>query len=380
MIRKIKVAHIVESMLGGIRRHVIDIIENLDKDKYEVYLIYSNRRADKVFFEEKEELEKHCTLILCNEMERKLGLNDLKAYKVVKNHLSIIKPDIVHCHSSKAGIVGRLAACVLKSKVIIYTPNAYAFQDFRIPIIKRKIYIVAERYLSRYATTMTINVSKGEMKEALNNRIDDERKFVLIYNGIPSEELPEKESLKNEMSLKKTMHYVGVTARCAKQKDPITFLQIAENVVKKRKDVEFLYIGDGEMIDEMRKYVCNHNLKDSVHILGFHPNASKIVGVLDIYLSTALYEGLPYSMLEALRAGIPVIATNTVGNNELIIDGENGKLFPVGDIEAGARLVIDQIENEGIKKERVRRTYEEKYSLKTMMNRINLLYEEAVCK
>ena len=83
---KIKLVYIVESMLGGIRQHIVDIIENLDQDKYEVYLIYSDRRADKAFFDKKKKLENHATLILCNEMQRELGSYDFRAYKVLVKH------------------------------------------------------------------------------------------------------------------------------------------------------------------------------------------------------------------------------------------------------------------------------------------------------
>lgn len=373
--KKIKVVHIVEAMLGGIRQHVIDIVENLDREKYDVYLIYSDRRADKAFFDEKEKLEQCATLILCNEMQREIGVKDISAFKVLVKHLKSIMPDIVHCHSSKAGIVGRMAAKKCGIKTIIYTPNAYAFETPDISKLKKYVYIFAERYLSRHATTKTINVSKGEMSLAKEYKLDKEEKFSLIYNGIPDIDLPSKESLKQELNLKDNIHYVGVTARCARQKDPITFLKIAEKVIKKRQDVEFLYIGDGEMMEEMRVFVEKHNLSDKVHLLGFRPDASRVVGALDVYLSTALYEGLPYSMIEAMRAGVPIIATDTVGNNELVVEGKNGMLFIVGDVNSATEFVIDQINNEIIISENVKNTFRNIFSLKTMINSLNKAYK-----
>ncbi len=372
--KKTKLVHIVEAMLGGIRRHVVDIIENLDQDQYDITLIYSDRRADKAFFEEKEKLGRYCRLILCNEMQREIGPQDFRAYKAIEKHLKAIEPDIVHCHSSKAGLVGRLAAKHCHVPKIIYTPNAYAFESPDIGTLKKNIYIFAERYLSRHATTMTINVSKGERDLAKKHTLDREDKFTLIYNGIPDIELPSGEELKKELSLKQDVHYVGVTARCARQKDPMTFLKIAEQVVKERPDVEFLYNGDGEMMEEMKRFVEEHGLQDAVHLSGFQSDAGRMVGALDVYLSTALYEGLPYSMMEAMRAGVPVVATDAVGNHELVVDGVNGKLFPIGDVKKGAEILLEQLEKGFIQPERVREAFRGDYSLAVMMDGLKAVY------
>lgn len=374
--RKIKLVHIVEAMLGGIRQHVCDIIENLDQDEYEVYLIYSDNRADKAFFDEKKRLEDCATLILCNEMQREIGKHDFVAYRALIHHLKQIRPDIVHCHSSKAGIVGRMAAKRCGVKRIIYTPNAYAFETPDLSKLKRKIYVYAERFLSRHATSMTINVSKGEMDLAKQYQLDKDEKFTLIYNGIPDIELPSKAELKRELGLKPDIHYVGVTARCARQKDPMTFLAIAERVVKERDDIEFLYIGDGEMMDEMREYVADHALADRVHLLGFRSDASRIVGALDVYLSTALYEGLPYSMIEAMRAGVPIIATNVVGNNELVVDGENGWLFSSKSVSEGTGLIVNQLTQGSLKTINVRNSFQERYSLGLMIEKTKGIYSK----
>ena len=369
-----KVMLIAEAMLGGIRQHVFDIARGLDKKEFEVYLIYSDNRADDKFFEEIDEVGKNVKLIKCNEMERSIGLHDMKAYKKVKQYIKEIKPDIVHCHSSKAGIVGRLAAKNCKVPLILYTPNAYAFQSPDLSDIKKKIYIYAERYLSRKACSMTINVSKGEMNKALEYKLDAPEKFTLIYNGIPEIDLPDKEELKEKIGLKKNVKYVGFTGRCAKQKDPMTFLEIARQVISRRDDTEFIYIGDGELQEQMQDWIINNNLTDKIHMLGFRNDSAEIVGAFDVYLSTALYEGLPYSMIEAMRAGVPIIATDCVGNNELVIEGNNGRLFQIGDNDKAEKLILNQIENKEIGVEAVIETFKRNYSIDNMMSILTKIY------
>lgn len=371
---KLKIVIIVEAMLGGIRQHVCDIIRNLNHDKYELYLVYSEQRADKTFELDKDNLSQYAKLIKCNEMQRSIGRHDYLAYKKLIEILKDIQPDIVHCHSSKAGIVGRMAAKKCGIPKIIYTPNAYVFQNPNISNIVKIISINIEKFLSRYATTKTINVSKGEMQLALDYKIDVADKFTLIYNGIPYIELPDQNTIRKQNGLKEDVYYIGVTARCAQQKDPMTFLRIAEKVISQKEGIEFLYIGDGDMQDEMKAWIAARKLQNKIHMLGFRNDAALIVGALNLYLSTALYEGLPYSMLEAMRAGVPIIATNTVGNNELVFDGENGVLFPVGDIDRACELILEQIHEKSILTHNVKETYDKKFSLERMVSKLNECY------
>lgn len=373
---KKKVVLVVEAMLGGVRQHVVDIALGLDKEKYEVYLIYSDLRADDKFYTDKEELEKKVCMILCNEMGREISIKkDWKAYKFVVNQIKKIKPDIVHCHSSKGGVIGRLAAKRCGVAQIYYTPHAYVFQSPNIGDKKRFVYILAERFLSKAATTTTINVSKGEMQKALDYNIDKRDKFTLIYNGIAKIKTPDITKIRLEEGFSKSTKLVGVTARCAEQKDPMTFLKIAKAVTQKRKDVEFIYIGDGNMETKMKKWIKSEKLDSKIHMLGFRNNASEIVGILDIYLSTALFEGLPYSIIEAMRAGVPLIVTNVDGNNELVVQRQNGLLFEPGSVESAFNLIIRQLEENVIKHEDVTKTFEEKFSISTMLNKLTSIYQ-----
>ncbi len=372
---KIKIAIVVEAVLGGIRQHVYDIVCRLDKEKYDIYFLYSDRRADETFFEQKSELEKYAKLIPCNEMQREIGIQDLKAYKKIINVFKEIKPDIVHCHSSKAGIIGRLAAKHCGVKKILYTPHAYAFQSPDISIIKKKVYITAERYLSKHACNLTINVSKGELNLAAEYKIDRAEKFTLIYNGIPELMLPDKSKLRNRLGLDNSKYYIGFTGRCAKQKDPMTFLEIAKSVSKRKPNVEFIYVGNGDMQQIMKRWISNNEMESQIHMPGFRKDASEIVGALDLYLSTALYEGLPYSMIEAMRAGVPIIATDVTGNNELVFENINGMLFPAGDVAEGCRMIEKQIKEHCISEKAVKETFMESFSINTMMKKLNMVYE-----
>ena len=369
-----KVMLIVEAMLGGVRQHVFDITRELDRSKYEVYLIYSDDRADDKFFQQIGDVGKKVTLIKCNEMKRSISIHDIQAYQKIKKYIEDIQPDVVHCHSSKAGIVGRLAAKKCKVPIIIYTPHAYAFQSLEVSCLKRLLYIHAERYLSKRACTMTINVSKGEMKEALRNKIDIPEKFTLIYNGISDLKIPDKKMLREKLGFKEEIRYVGFTGRCAKQKNPMTFLHIAKNVIEKCRDIEFVYIGDGVMEKQMQEWIEENDLVNKIHMLGFRNDSAEVVGAFDVYLSTALYEGLPYSMIEAMRAGVPIIATNCVGNDELVVEGRNGFMFDIGDVEKGTKLVIKQLTCGTIDSNDVKETFVENFSLNLAMKRLMSIY------
>lgn len=377
--KKIKIMLVVEAMLGGVRKHVVDLALGLDSNKFDVFIIYSDDRADQRFFEDIKELENKAHLIKCNEMKREISLrNDIAAYRIVKRHIKEIQPDIVHGHSSKGGIIGRLAAKRCGVKHIYYTPHAYAFQNPNVGTIKKKIIVFAEKFLSRFMTTLTINVSAGELKRALECRLDKENKFTLIYNGIPSIELPDRECIRANEGFAKEAILVGVTARCEDQKDPFTFLKIAKKVIESNEYVEFIYIGNGIMEQDMHKWIAQNHLENKIHMLGFRNDAPYIVGMLDIYLSTALYEGLPYSMIEAMRAGVPIIATDIEGNNELVVDGISGMLFEAQDAEGGAALIMKQIEGQIIQRSNVIKAYGEKFSLETMLRNLADIYKSEI--
>jgi UDP-N-acetylglucosamine:LPS N-acetylglucosamine transferase len=137
-----KILYISECMGGGVRKHIIDLLKNIDKQRYKIYFMYSSIRADDVFKEEIKRLSKNIELIENNYMIREVSLkNDLKAFNQIKKLIKKIKPDIVHCHSSKAGALGRLAAKIMGVKKYIIL-RMLILCRIKILVIRKNLYLV----------------------------------------------------------------------------------------------------------------------------------------------------------------------------------------------------------------------------------------------
>lgn len=362
-----KILFIIEAMSGGAGRHVQDLILNLDTKKYEIYCVYSENRTDSRFVKQKKDLNNQATLIECSSLNREINIiNDMSAFLEIVKIIKKIKPDIVHCHSSKAGVIGRLAAKICGVKKIYYTPHAYSFLAPEFSGKKQKFFVAIEKYLSRYATTKTFCVSKGEMKEALKNEIDKKDKFEVIYNGLPDIKLPSKAEIRKQLGLPINAIVVGNNARLSEQKNPQLFLKIAKKVITENNNYHFVWAGDGPLMEEVVKYVDANNLISNVHLLGDRPDSELIVAGYDVFLLTSLYEGLPYAPIEAMRVGVPILATNVVGNDEVVLRGVNG-LF-IDDIISNLNKILSFNSTE------IKNTFKENFSLRTMIEKNSNYY------
>lgn len=306
---------------------------------------------------------------------REISLSeDLKAYGEIKREIRAFCPDVVHCHSSKAGILGRMAAKRMGVKRIYYTPHAYSFQAPEFSGTKKQIFTRLERFFSRHCTTKTFNVSNGEKECALKEKIDSKDKFKVIYNGIPEMALPDKAVLRRQLQLPQEAFVAGVTARLNEQKDPLTFAKTAEKVIRACSAAHFVYVGDGPLYDSVSSYVKARGLEGNIHLLGYRSDAEQLTGAFDVYLLTSLYEGLPYSPIEAMRADIPIVATRATGNTELVEDGVNGKLFDIGNADQAAEILLNFIEGRINLRGRARQTYETRFTIDKMVKEIEKMY------
>lgn len=325
---KQKLLLIIEAMSGGAGRHVQDLISHLSQEKFDIFVIYSNHRTNPEFLEKIVTMNEQATFISCDFLVREIKPKyDLLAYQFIAKKIKEIKPDIVHCHSSKAGVIGRLAAKRRGVKKIFYTPHAYSFLAPEFSGKKKFLFVQIEKFLSRFSTTQTFCVSIGEMQAALEVNLDKTDKFQVIYNGLPEIDLPSKETIRAQLGLEKTVVVIGNNARMSEQKNPMFFMEIAQKMIRQNANWHFVWAGDGQLMPLFQSFIKQNGLEKNIHLLGERPDSETVVTAYDIFLTTSQYEGLPYAPIEAMRAGVPILATNVVGNSELVIEGKNGYLI-----------------------------------------------------
>lgn len=385
-----KIVLITQTLSGGVRRHIVDLLNELDKNKFDVYLLYSTDRVDKVMrayiknIKDNGDKYKNIKLVEIKNFHREIGFKDILAIKDIYKQIKKINPDIVHCHSSKAGAIGRICAKLLKIKKVYYTPHSYYFQNPEISNLKKNIYIKIESIFSKYLTTKTINVSNGEKREALKYNLDNNEKFHVIYNAIEKIEKIDtniKKDIRKSLNINEDDIVIGSLSRATIQKDPNTFINIANKVLKdNNKKVKFLYIGDGELYDDLKQKVFEYNINENVILTGFRSDVNKIINIFDVYLSTALHEGMPYALIEALSSEIPIVATNVTGNNEVVVNNFNGHLFEPKNHDDGVNCIYKLIKYENIRKYYGKNSFKifnENFNIKDMINNYEKLYKNS---
>lgn len=349
---KTKIVYICESLGGGVRKHLIDILQHLDKNKYEIHFIHGTNRMDNVF---KSEMKRMPIIKFyeVSEMDREINIkNDLVSLKKVIKILKSIKPDIVHCHSSKAGVIGRIAAKTVKVKNVYYTPHGYMIQSPQISQRKKWFFGTIEKILGRYFTTKNIHVSKGEAAIARQNKLISDKKSLVIYNGMnfPDYQL-------NKTKDKEIFNIITI-ARMDEQKNPWDSIKMAEALINEFPHVNYTYIGDGKYYDEILKYVTSKDLQEKIVLPGFKDNPLEYLVSSDLFLLTSLYEGLPYSLIEAIAYKVPLFASDVTGNNEIVIENYNGLLYNINNIDEG----IVKLKNLLLDKDRLTEMSENAYN------------------
>jgi glycosyltransferase involved in cell wall biosynthesis len=308
-------------------------------------------------------------------------LNDLWALfrmiKLCRTH----DINIVHTHTSKAGVIGRIGARLGGVDHIIHTVHGFGFHS-NTPRIKRMLYENIER-VSALFCDVVISVNDEDRKTAIINKIVPKEKILTIKNGISKkrvESVINRSKFREELGVDKDQLLIGTISRFANQKDPKTFMYAARLVLKKHPNVRFLYAGDGPLFSEIKSLISDIGLKDRIILPGFVQTPGDYLKCLDIYVTTALYEGMPLSLLEAMCARVPAVVTNAKGNRECVTKSTALLVSPREPSEvAGA---IDQlIENSSLRKKLAIEAYakfRKEFSEERMLDQTNKVYKESL--
>jgi glycosyltransferase involved in cell wall biosynthesis len=309
-----KILYGIEASGGGAFKHVTYLATKLPKQQFSVTVLYSTLRRENID-KELEVLEENGIELIPLTVKQNISpIADIKTiFKIVKL-ISNRKFDIIHAHSSKAGMLFRLAGVFFTNTSVYYTPHCFHFQS-RIGVV-RYLSICYEAIMA--IVTKKIIVSTGEYQKALACKIIPKRKFEVINNAVSFEDYKlEKEvgAIRKTFKIPKSAKFlVGGIGRLEPQKDWYTFIQAAAIIVEKKPNILFLIVGEGSLEQELKQIVETYNLSNNILFTGYVKDIYKVYNIIDVLLSTSLWEGLPYVVLEAAMYNTPVVATNILSN------------------------------------------------------------------
>jgi glycosyltransferase involved in cell wall biosynthesis len=309
---KKKILHVTQST-GGVGTYVSHIVNHANPELFDFAMIAPADARFEQFCRERN--------IPFYPVDLHRNINPLSNVKALYKIIRVFKkeqPDVIHAHSARGGFLGRAAAHLLHLKVV-YTPHAFSYLSFT--GLKRTVFYSLET-MARKWTTVLLAISYSEANRAVYELGYDKKQVKTILNAIP---LNENHITYKECSCLK----IGMIGRLTNQKNHFLFLELAERLLQKYPQLKFTILGAGihdELADDIDNMLITHQLVGKVEILhwGDAATSQQYLNELDIFVMPSIFEGLPFSLLEAMSHGIPCVVSKVDGNNDVINNNENG--------------------------------------------------------
>ncbi|KKR21045.1 MAG: Glycosyl transferase, group 1 [Parcubacteria group bacterium GW2011_GWE2_39_37] len=362
---------VTESKFGGAQRYIVDLAVNL-KNEYEITVAFGQKKGHNELIEFLEEAGIRYFII--PHFQREICLfYDLFAFFKIRNIIKEIGPDIIHLSTSKASILGSLAAKSLYKKhpaKIIYSVHGWVFNK-PVGFFKNKFYHFAEKRTAKYKDRI-ICPNKIDYFEAKKQLKIDDKKLKLIYNGIDlvhAKYLTKSEAkdalfsvIENAKVPEEKTILIGSVGNLYPNKGFLSLIKALHYlIIDYGYNITAVIIGEGPQRQELEERIIkfhpmDYNAMDGevgnkILLPGRINNAARLLPAFDFYVNTSLKEGFPYTILEAMGAGVPVIAAKTGGIPDMITDGVNGILIDPKNSKNLAKIISDLIKNpEGAQK------------------------------
>lgn len=337
-----RVMHVITRMIvGGAQRNTLETAARLDAKRYHADVVCGPQTGPEGSLHA-EARARGVALHIVPSLRRKLRpLGDLRALVALTRRMRRDRPALVHTHSSKAGILGRWAARLAGVPVVIHTVHGWGFHEGQ-PRWVAAAYRWLERTTARGADVL-VTVSNADRAAGLAVGIGTPAQYRLIRSAIdisrPSLSDVEVGALRTEWGVAANARVVGSVGRLAPQKDPIAFVELAAQVCAQRPDAQFVWLGDGPLRAAVEARIASRGLAGRITLAGLQADADRQLGAFDVLVSTSRWEGLPRVLVEALLAGVPVVASEIPAHREALADGRFGRLVPAGAGAAWAEAV-----------------------------------------
>ena len=309
---KIKILYALESAGGGTLKHVVYLATKLDKNIFDITVVLPDENYEKDTPTAMLQLRQCGVQIDIIPMTKRFSpFSDIYVLPKICSYLKLRRFDIVHTHSSKAGVLFRLAARRVHVQVVIYTPHCFHFTAHS--GIKRWFYAKIERMLAKI--TDCIVISGTEQTVLHKERIKPLREISVIDNAINPLEYKklDVQSIQKEWNIPENHKIVIGVGRLVKQKNWEMFIKTAKLVLETNDAVTFIIAGEGHYHYYLSQLINNLDISAHIRLCGYLTDVSPVYSIADVFVSTSGWEGLPYTYLEALHYHIPMLITFTEG-------------------------------------------------------------------
>ncbi len=355
---RIKIVRIITRLdLGGAQQSVLHLCRHLNPDFFEQVLITGEGG---LLLDEAGKIPslKH---YLVPELTRSIGFSaavkDFQAILQIRKIIRKESPDIVHTHTPKAGTLGRWAAFLAGTPRIVHTFHGFGFGESHTPLA-RAFYILVERFNSKLSHQLIV-VAQNHLILGRRWRILSSSKGVLIREGVVFTEWPgdslDRIKKKVELGFQVSDRIVGVVASMTPAKALHLFVEAAAIIARKSPNAHFLMVGDGALRSRIERQILDLELKSRFVLTGWRRDVPEILSVMDVFLLSSLWEGLPFALMEAAHSKVPVVAFETDGMPEILQDGVNGFLVPRNNVQALASRTLQLLEDEELRLQMGRR-------------------------
>jgi glycosyltransferase involved in cell wall biosynthesis len=331
---------------GGVAKYVLDLAEFLTTSKkYRVFIAVGKEKPD-LLPEMRKRAEK---VFVIENLQRKINpIADLAAYFEIKKLLKSHSFDIVHSNGPKSGFLFR-RVCFELNIPNIYTHHLVVYKQFKSML--NPLYKVLEKKASKWCNKIIV-VTEAAKLELSSDGVTPGHMIEVVHNGLKDSEVKYiKEEVREKLGIPKNSFVFVSVSRLAPPKDPFTALSAFGKLSEEYSDLNILmfFIGDGSYKKEMMEIVEKKHLQRKVFVTGFRSDVDIYLAAGDVFILSTTKEGLPISILEAMKYSLPVIGSNVDGIPEEIIHGENGFLCKPGDVDEMYHYMKILIEDEKLR-------------------------------
>jgi glycosyltransferase involved in cell wall biosynthesis len=378
----IPILHVITRLIvGGAQENTLYTAARLDPLRYKVEVICGPQTGSEGSLIEEARAQGIPLTIMPNLVRQVSPLNDFKALIALTRVMRQGEYTIVHTHSSKAGILGRLAARLAGVPLIVHSVHGWSFHDY-MPSITRRIYILVERWIARF-TDVIIVVTVKDIEKGLQAGSGHREQYHLIRSAIPLDEFDPRRAdrvmSRRQLGLPLNAPVIGTIGRFSAQKNPLDWVRVAGSVGHARPEARFIMVGDGPLRPQVEALIIQEGLAGRAILTGLRRDASQLLAAMDIFMLTSLWEGLPRTIPEAQAMGLQVVANRADGTTEAIQDGLNGYLCTPGNLEDMASRVITLLDDPALRAvmgQHGRSEAVTEFDLRKMIEGIDRLYQQ----